>query len=117
MAEKKSKRNRGTGSLYRRAGSTSWWIAYYVNGKLFRESSGTDVKTKAQMLLTKRLQEVNSGQFNPLSNTITVADVYGHVLADYTKNKRPSINTLKTRWYVEHAGLNRQGSRTTLKSF
>jgi integrase len=114
----KSKRARGTGSVYSRPRSPFLWISFYQNGKLIRESTGTDSKTKAQNMLTKRLQEVNSGTFQPQVEKITVAEIYKHVLADYIKNQRPALATLKGRWHPEHgAGLDRKGTRTTLREF
>jgi hypothetical protein len=34
--------------------SLVWWIAYYVRGKLLRESTGTDIKTDADKILRAR---------------------------------------------------------------
>src|SRR5579859_577540 len=119
MANKmKSKRPRGTGSVYRVPRSPFWWIAFHQNGKLIRESTNTDVKTKAQNILTQRLQEVNSNTYNPTQDEITVADIYKFVLADYETRKRPTLATLKGRWHPEHgAGHDRKGSRTSLRDF
>ncbi|MFL6314742.1 MAG: tyrosine-type recombinase/integrase [Terriglobales bacterium] len=113
----KAKRARGTGSVYKPERSQFFWIAFYQNGRLIRESTKTDVKTKAQSILTKRLQEVNSGNFSPDADKITVAEIYQHVLSDYEKRNRPSLATLKGRWHTDHSGHNRKGTRTTLKEF
>lgn len=113
----KTKRARGTGSIYQVPRSPFWQIAYYHNGKLIRESTGTDNKTKAQGILTQRLQEINSGTFNPKQDNIIVTEIVQHVFADYEKNQRPSLPTLKARWHTDHAGKDRKGTRTTLKEF
>lgn len=119
----KAKRARGTGSVYKPERSQFWWIAFYQNGKLIRESTKTDVKTKAQNMLTKRLQEVNSGNFTPDADKITVAEIYQFVLANYETGgpngtPRPTLATLKGRWHPEHgAGKDRKGTRTSLREF
>ncbi len=113
----KAKRARGTGSVYSRPRSPFFWISFHQHGKLVRESTGTDNKTKAQNMLTKRLQEVNAGTYNPDADKITVAEIYQHVLNDHQKNKRPSLAALKARWHTDHAGRDRRGTRTTLKQF
>jgi integrase len=113
----KQKRARGTGSIYKPKRSPFWWIAFHQSGKLIRESTGTDLKTVAQAKLTKRLEEINTNNFHPDTEKITVAEIYAHVLSDYTKNNRPTLGTLKGRWHTDHSGHDRRGSRTTLREF
>jgi integrase len=112
----KARRARGTGRLYLRGGT--WWMQFSANGRPYRESAETTLKTVAQAKLTKRLEEVRTNQFNPETDKITVADIYKFVLSDYEKNNRPTLATLKGRWHPEHgAGKGRNGTRTSLKSF
>jgi integrase len=114
----KAKRAKGTGSVYSRPRSPFYWISFHQNGKLVRESTGTDNKTKAQNMLTKRLQEVNAGTYNPDADKITVADIVQHVFNDYRKNHPNSLPNLKSKWHPEcGAGKGRHGQRTSLKSF
>jgi hypothetical protein len=47
------KRRDGTGSLYRRG--TIWWVKYYKQGKVIRESSGTDDRNFAEDFLRARI--------------------------------------------------------------
>jgi integrase len=111
-----SKRGRGTGRLFQRG--SVWWIQFSQNGRQIRESTGTDLKTVAQAKLTQRLEEVRTNNFFQDADKITVEQIVDHVFADYRKNNRPSLATLKGRWHPEHgAGHNRKGKRTSLKSF
>jgi hypothetical protein len=50
-----SARRRGQGSVYRKPGASRWTIAYYVNGNLVRESSGTSNRNIAVKLLNEKL--------------------------------------------------------------
>ena len=51
-------RARGTGSVYRQKKSPNFWIQYYRNGRVYRESSQTDNRRKAEKLLQKRLGDI-----------------------------------------------------------
>ena len=70
--EKKQKRPRGTGSVYRpkwrdpKTGNlvegSIYWIKYFRYGKPYRESSHSDKVTKAEKLLKKRQGEISEGK-------------------------------------------------------
>jgi hypothetical protein len=44
---------RGMGRIFKRANSAHWWIAFYLRGKEFRESSGSPNQKDAEKLLTR----------------------------------------------------------------
>ena len=54
---------RGTGSLYRRPDSSVYWMAYYRNGKLYRESCHTDNEKKAVRMLQQRMAQIYTSTF------------------------------------------------------
>ncbi len=57
------RRERGQGGLVKKAGSKCWYLLYYdLNGKQRSESSRFTVKSKAQELLTSRLESVRKGE-------------------------------------------------------
>jgi hypothetical protein len=72
----------GEGSIYPRGGtpdkygklkSGTWWICYFRNGVMHRESAHTLNKTQAQALLKKRSAEIVTGVFvTPKDQRITV---------------------------------------------
>ena len=90
------KRSWGSGSLFQRG--TTWWIAYWLNGRLYRESAGTDVKQKAQNLLKDRLMGIHGGTFDPDCRNTTVADLYEILHNDYTINQKSSIEEVARNW-------------------
>ena len=51
-------KRRSTGGVYARPGTKIWWFHYSLNGKIFRESSGTANRTIAQKKLDNRLDEL-----------------------------------------------------------
>jgi hypothetical protein len=58
--EKKPRRERGEGRLYKRLDSNYWWLQFYANGVQVRESTKTDDEKKAGKLLLKRLGQVEA---------------------------------------------------------
>lgn len=70
--QRQPKRERGSGSLYKRA--STWWIAFYVNGRLERESAKTSDADKARKILRARLKEVHCCELDPTKPFITQRD-------------------------------------------
>jgi integrase len=57
------RRERGQGGLIKKPGSPNWYVCYYdLNGKQRSESSRTRIKSKAQKLLTSRMESVRKGE-------------------------------------------------------
>ncbi|MEZ4586106.1 MAG: site-specific integrase [Gemmatimonadales bacterium] len=84
------KRERGAGRVYLR-GST-WWIAYSVMGRKYRESSGSKDRRKADKLLRRRLGEVMVGRHAPQAERVTFEDLAAMLEADYRANGRRSLD-------------------------
>jgi integrase len=79
---------RGDGMIYQR-GST-WWLAFYVDGKLQRESAKTSDEEKARKVLRAKLKEVHAHELDPTKPFITqrdrrrtVADLLDALKADF----------------------------------
>ncbi|OFW10097.1 MAG: hypothetical protein A3G20_06285 [Acidobacteria bacterium RIFCSPLOWO2_12_FULL_59_11] len=97
VAQKKDKpRLKGFGSLYKRG--NLWWIGYSVNGRWFRESSGSESDTVALNLLKKRWKEVGKGRFiGPSEDKVRMDDLFEAVRVDYRNNARRSTKDLEGR--------------------
>jgi hypothetical protein len=54
-------RERGTGSIFRKAGTKFWWIAYSFRGHSYQESSKSTDKKDAEALLKERLHQIANG--------------------------------------------------------
>ena len=64
---------RGDGSIYKRG--RRWWVAYYRDGKLYREPGG-DSKREAREKLRETHRRVIDGSFlTPSERRITVNDL------------------------------------------
>src|SRR5215469_14489865 len=84
---------RGMGSILSRGGKPdkngklktgSWWIKYYLNGKPYYESAGSQVKSVAEALLKKRIGEIGTDQFSPPSSRkIKVDDLVSDLIVWY----------------------------------
>ena len=95
----KRARPRGTGSVYQQQRSANWWIQYYRNGKVYRQSAGTPKRREAEKLLQKKLGEIATHNFiEPRSEKILVKELADDLLREYKINNRKSLDDLKTRW-------------------
>ena len=97
--EQQSKREWGTGSIYRRPHSNVWWIRYSRNGKRFYESTHTTRKRKAKRRLDDRLAEIRAGTFvGPQVHRIKIKELAKDLIDEYQINGRKSLDDLKARW-------------------
>lgn len=75
------------GRIYRRG--TIWWIQYYGQGQLFRESSRSPLKSAATSLLKLREGEISHGRVPALkAEKTTFGDLAALYLQDYQINGR-----------------------------
>ncbi len=97
---------RGDGRIYRDAGSRFWFMAYYVNGKQVRQSTGQEDEAKARRVLRRRMADVMRGDVIPNEQRITVGDLGAMLTIDYAVNARKSATTMPYAWrhVVEHFG-------------
>jgi hypothetical protein len=101
-AEKKQRRPRGAGSLFRRGGT--WWIAYYRRGRLVRESAKTSKESTAARLLRARLATADRSDFvDPrAAERLRFSDLSALYLQDYRLNQRRTLRDAMR--YVEKLG-------------
>jgi hypothetical protein len=76
----------------------TWWVKYHKNGKVFRESSGSEKRADAERLLKKRAGEIVTGKFLGLaSERIAMAELFEDVVEDYQSSERATLGDLKSR--------------------
>jgi integrase len=93
------KRPCGTGCIYQQKGSANWWIQYYRNGKVYRQSAGTSKRRKAEQLLQRKLAEIANHSFiDPKSERTLVKELAEDLLRDYRINGRKSLADVEARW-------------------
>ena len=99
MESNEKRRPRGSGSIYQQPGSRFLWIAYRdANGKLVRESAGSEKATDAQKLLRDRMGKADAG--NSVTSEvrrITVEKLYDALLVEYKKQGQDE-KWAKGRW-------------------
>ena len=89
-------KTRGMGSLYRRG--KTWWVQYSFRGRLYRESSRSQVRSVAVRLLRMRQAEMARGRLAaPDAEKVTFDDLVELIRADYLQ--KPN----RTWDRVEHA--------------
>jgi integrase len=93
------RREKGSGSIYKRDGSPVWWIKYHRHGRPFRESTQTTDWNKAGKMLKTRLSEINQGTFmGPTLERTKVDELAVMFVRDYRINSRKSLTDAETRW-------------------
>ena len=115
-----TKRDRGCGRTFQRG--NVFWIAYYLRGKEFRESSGTSDEKKARRFLKHRLKEVGADQIGvqsfiaPKQQRVTVSELLDNLEADYKLRgiASPQFNS-HLRHVREHFGVTRAIEITAAK--
>ncbi len=84
------------GRVYKRG--RVWWVQYYRRGQLFRESSGSDLKSVASTLLKRREGDVANGRAPAVqAERTTFDDLAALYIADYEDNARRSLDTAEDR--------------------
>lgn len=88
----------GAGRIFARGKRGIQWIAYYAHGREIGESSHSTSQRIAQRLLTKRLAEIQIGQFSAVrQDRLTFFALWAGVIRDYEINEKRSIRMLRVR--------------------
>lgn len=87
---------RGEGRVYRRAGTSRWWIAYYVRGKEFRETGGRTEAEGRRRLRTK-LREIHGDRFvTPQEERVTIDELLDNLLRHLELKGAKAMVTLRS---------------------
>jgi len=100
-AAHRSKRPRGTGSIFKPRGGKFFYIAYYpVSGSGFQktESSGSTLKTVAQEMLRDRLEKIRQGLYcETPPKKVTFQTLADALLTDYRINRLRTLKDAESR--------------------
>src|SRR5215469_17863032 len=95
----KHQRPRGTGTIYQQRESSNWWVQYYRNGKVYRQSAGTTSRRKAERLLQRKIGEIATGNFlEPAAEKTLVKELAADLLTEYEANARHSLVNVRRNW-------------------
>lgn len=91
----RKKQQYGSGSVYKKTKKgpdgvmhelPNFYIQYFVNGHMYRESTGTDIYNKAMALLKKRYAEAEAGTLQTAEiKHVLVGELLDDLYADYTQ--------------------------------
>lgn len=93
-------RVRGDGRIFRHPKSRFWHMAFFVNGKEYRESTYETDQRKATKKLRQRQAETDRGEFAPKGSKLTVGELLELVQLDYEKKRNRSAGNLV--WLRRH---------------
>ena len=71
------------GSVFRRKGTENWFIKFYVDGKLKRESSGSRSREQALEYLRRRVDQAMRGHYTDVSQRPTFAEMQAKLVENY----------------------------------
>ena len=99
--KKRSVRGKGTGSIFRPKGTRVWWVGWTSNGKRHVESTKSEKKSDAQILLTSRLGDAGRGMVvTAKMGKITLGEGLKAVHDDKKMNGRKTADDTKRRYEV-----------------
>jgi len=88
--EKKKRKDRGTGWVYRRG--KIWWFQFSIGGRKFRETAKTEIKTEAQDKLRTRLESYKQfGASNAVDKNLTYEQMREYLYLDYATQGNKSL--------------------------
>lgn len=98
-SKRRGSRPRGQGSIFKQPGCKTWTIKFSAYGRTVREATGETEWSIAQAILTRRLNEINQGEFvAPQVRKITVSVLAEDFLRDYRINGKKSAAHAERRW-------------------
>jgi integrase len=96
-AKMKTRRQRGTGRLFRCRGVGPWWTRTYHDGKPVERSTKTKNRREAEQILKRHLVEGPDNTPKELKKLDCDA-LHADLLTEYRINGRKSIDHLERRW-------------------
>jgi integrase len=92
------------GSLYRRKETRNWFIKFYVDGRIQRESTGTSDRVQAERILQRRIDDARRGLHEPSSERITFAEMKDDLLRNYEFKQNRTDPRPRVKRLEEHFG-------------
>ena len=75
-----------------------WWLKYHSNGKVYWESSKSEVYADAERLLKRRLGDMVTGKFAGLQpERVKIKQLTELVLQEYKENGKSSVADVESR--------------------
>jgi integrase len=98
--EEKRRRQRGTGSIFRKPPNKNWFIQFYKHGKRVREGTGSPDFDNAKKLLRQRLHEIDKNEYvKRTGRPARVSDLYESLKVQReVNNKEGRKRDLPGRW-------------------
>ena len=97
--EEKRRRQRGTGSIFRKPPNKNWFIQFYRDGKRIREGTGSSDYDNAKKLLRQRLHEIDKREYVKRQGPpARVRDLYEGLKLERETNRRGRKRELPNRW-------------------
>ena len=99
MKQEPKRRQRGTGSIFRKPPCKKFVIQFYKNGKRIREATGTTDYDTAKKLLRQRLHKIDKNEYLARhGRPARVEDLYAALLEHNRVNRKGRVRESPGRW-------------------
>jgi len=92
------------GTIYRRSNTNNWTIQFRVDGRLQRETAGTNDREQALAFLRRRIDEAKRGVFVEVARRMTFDDLHQLLLEDYRLKRNRTHPSRHVRRLAESFG-------------
>jgi len=92
------------GTIFRRAGSPYWFIKFYLDGRMKRETTGTSNPDQAREFLRRRVFEAEQGRYVELSRRPTFLDLRERLLENYEFKRNKTSPSVQVNRLAEYFG-------------
>src|SRR5688572_2855906 len=96
--------NVSKGSLYRRRETRNWFLKFYVDGHLERESTGTSDRAEAERILRRRIEDARNGLHEGARERVTFAEMKDELFRNYDFKRNRTDPRPRVKRLEEHFG-------------
>jgi integrase len=97
--QEEKRRQRGSGSIFRKPPNKNWFIQFYKHGKRIREGTGSPDHDEAKKLLRQRLHEIDQNAYmKRTGRPARVRDLYETLKLEREANLKGRKRELPNRW-------------------
>lgn len=92
------------GTIYRPNGTRNWFLKFYVDGKLQRQTTRTPDREQALVFLKERVKQASRGVFTDLGGRITFGEMLDLLISNYRSKGNRTDPLLRVRRLAEFFG-------------
>ncbi len=97
--KQQKRRQRGSGSIFRKPPSKNWTLQFYKDGRRIREATGTTDWAEAAKILRQRLHEIDQNKYvERKGKPVRIEELYAALKEDTDLKRSRASGDLEGRW-------------------